>query len=160
MNHLFHQITWHQYLAAALIVAVIYYTFIILRCYRPELKKIRQRFGGNPGGEALQALQYPASETGVPESPLKTSVIQENHAQENISEDDILAGRLKACIAKAADKPFSPATLIPQLKQILQQCSDPAATARPAINHLIVTECEKTGTALLTEEEVDQWWES
>jgi len=49
--------------------------------------------------------------------------------------------------------------LIPQLKQILWEYESIAALDRSAINHLVVNECEKTGTALLTEEEVDQWWE-
>ena len=81
-----------------------------------------------------------------------------SHYYEEISDTDILGGQLRACIARAADQPFAPASLIAQLKQILKQHTALAPDERPAINHLVVSECEKTGTALLTEEEVDQWW--
>jgi hypothetical protein len=161
MNHLLRQITWNQYLATALITAVIYYLFIILRCYRPELQKLMQRFSGNLGGEALQVLRYQDFETDAPPVPaLQPLSAPENEARESISGTDILTGQLKACISKAADKPFAPEILIPQLKGILQEHQPMAASERPAINRLIVNECEKTGTALLTEEEADQWWES
>jgi len=159
MNHLFHQITWHQYLAAALIAAVIYYLTVILRCYQPELKKIRQRFSGKQSSDALEALQYQVPETKIAESATPAATISENYPQQGLSENDMLAAKLRAYIAKAADKPFAPAILISQLIQILQQYKDLAATGRAAINQLVVNECEKTGTALLTEEEVDQWWE-
>jgi hypothetical protein len=159
MNHLLHQITWHQYLATALIIAIIYYVVLVLRRYQPELEKIRQRFSSKQNGDALQALQYQAPETEIAAPATQAVTILENNPQESINESDILAGKLKVCIAKAADKPFAPAVLTPQLKTILQQHTDFAATERPSINHLVVNECEKTGTALLTEEEVDQWWE-
>lgn len=160
MNHLLHQITWHQYMATALIAAVIYYFVVIFRYYQPELRKIQQRLSGNQNGEVLQALQYQNSETETPPPITQVAAAQENPPQESVTKTDILTGQLKACIAKAADKPFAPATLILQLNGILQQHKDLAITARPAINHLIVKECEKTGTALLTDDEVDQWWES
>jgi hypothetical protein len=48
--------------------------------------------------------------------------------------------------------------LVSQLKQILKQHTALTVAERPVINHLVVNECEKNGTALLTEEEVDQWW--
>jgi hypothetical protein len=160
MNHLLHQITWHQYLVIALIAAIIYYLVVILRCYQPELRKIKQHFSGNQNREVLQALQYQDPETETPAPITQVTASQQNNAGESINENDILTGKLKACIAKAADKPFAPSTLILQLNGVLQQHKDLAITARPAINHLIVKECEKTGTALLTDDEVDQWWES
>jgi hypothetical protein len=158
MNHLLHQITWHQYLAFALIAAVIYYLVIILRCYQPELKKLRNRISGDQADSQLQALQYqPEEEPAAKIAP--PSPAPAEYQQESITDNDIIAGKLKACIAKAADKAFAPDALILQLKQMLHEHPDTAATDRPAINHLVVVECEKTGTALLTEEEVDQWWE-
>lgn len=158
MNHLLHSISWQQYLSAALVAAIIYYLVVILRCYRPELQNLQRRISGDKNDSQLQALQYqPVKE----EMTVATVPGQgrDPHNEESISENDILAGQLKACIAKAADKPFAPAILIPQLKQILQQNTAFPAPERPAISHLIVNECEKTGTALLTEDEVDQWWE-
>jgi hypothetical protein len=157
MNHLLQQISWQQYLSAASAAAIIYYIAVILSCYRTELETLQQRITGIKSTDELQALQYQtAEETALPPAPVHVSA---GYAPQDqiISDTDVLAGKLKACITRAADKPFAPAILIPQLKQILQDHQDSAAE-RPAISHLIVNECEKTGTALLTEEEVDQWW--
>lgn len=158
MNHLLHQITWHQYLSAAFVIAVIYYIVIILRCYRPELQNLQKRISGDKADNQLQALQYQPADEEIHPAPIQSQA-KYTPQQESINESDILAGQLKVCIAKAADKPFAPAILINELKHILQDYQHIAATERPAIDHLIVNECEKTGTALLTEEEVDQWWE-
>jgi hypothetical protein len=158
MNHLLHQISWHQYLTVALIAAIIYYLVVILRCYRPELQNLQRRISGDKQADHLQALQYLPADEEVKAAPVQHLTEQPYH-EEAITDTDILAGKLKACIIKAADKPFAPAILIPQLKKILKEHQHIAASERPPINHLVVNECEKTGTALLTEEEVDQWWE-
>jgi hypothetical protein len=158
MNHLLHQISWHQYLIVALLAAIIYYLVVILRYYRPELQKLQRRVIGDKPGEQVQALQYQPAEEDAPSAPVPNPG-KRPYPEDIISNVDFLAGELKACITRAADKPFAPAVLIPQLKQILLEYQSTAVSERPAINHLIVDECGKTGTALLTEEEVDQWWE-
>jgi hypothetical protein len=158
MNHLLHQISWHQYLTVALLAAIIYYLAVILRCYRPELPNLQRRISGDKPGEQLQALQYQPDEEAIIVAP-EHDRTEEPYHEEAITDTDILSGKLKACIIKAADKPFAPAILITQLKKILQEHQYIPAPDRPAINRLIVNECEKNGTALLTEEEVDQWWE-
>jgi len=158
MNHLLHQISWHQYLIVILVTAIIYYLVITLRYYRPELQNLQRRVSGDKLGEQLQALQYQPAEEEAPSASVQSPGERPYHG-EIISNTDFLVGELKACIARAADKPFAPAVLIPQLKLILLEYQSIAVSERPTINHLIVDECEKTGTALLTEEEVDQWWE-
>ena len=159
MNHLLHQISWHQYLTIAFAATIIYYLVVTLRYYRPELQNLQRRMSGDKAGEQLQALQYQPAEDEA-----KTALVQDLNQQpyhkDAVTDSDILAGKLKACIVKAADKPFAPAILVPQLKLILKENRHITASERPALSRLIVNECEKTGTALLTEEEVDQWWES
>jgi hypothetical protein len=158
MNHLLHQISWHQYLVIAFAAAIIYYLIVILRFYRPELQNLQRHLSGDQPGEQLLALQYQPDEEAIKAAP-EHDQTEEAYHEEAITGTDILKGKLKACIMKAADKPFAPTLLIPQLKNILQEHQDIAASGRPAINRLVVGECEETGTALLTEEEVDQWWE-
>jgi hypothetical protein len=157
MNHLFHQFSWHQYLGAALTIAIIYYLAVLLRCYRPELQNVQRRISGEQDDNTLAALQYQGQqdETAPATSDNRTEKPQQEEPQ--ITENDMLAGELRASIAQAADKPFAPAILLPKIRQILQKYNA-SALDRAMINHLIVNECEKTGTALLTEEEVDQWW--
>jgi hypothetical protein len=157
-----HHITWHQYLAAIIILAILYYLVIILRCYRPELQRIVKQLNGSGENSHLpEALQYQPG-TDKPEGNLEHANSfnqQQEYHQEALTGYDHLAAELKACIAKAADKPFAPAVLIPQLKKIIKtQTETIGQTDRQAVNELIVNECEKTGTALLTEDEVDQWW--
>jgi hypothetical protein len=159
MNHLFHQISWHQYLCAAFIAAIIYYLVVTLRYYRPALQKLQHHINGNKSNDPLEVLQYKPAEVEALSASVQ-SAGEYAYPGEIISNVDILTGELKACIAKAAGKPFAPAELIPQLKQILRDYQPIAATDRSVVNHMLVNACEKTGTALLTEEEVDQWWES
>jgi len=159
MNHLLHQISWHQYLTIAFAAAIIYYLVVTLRYYRPELQNLQRRMSGDNAGGQLQALQYQPAEEEVKAAPVQ-DLNQQPYHEDAVCHSDILAGKLKACIVKAADKPFAPAILMPQLKLILKENQHITASERPAISRLIVNECEKTGTALLTEEEVDQWWES
>lgn len=171
MNHLLQQITWHQYLTAALIATLIYYAVVILRYYRPELQQLKDRFSGNAHDDSLQALRNYSSEadsdTAVPTAPQNDLAARQPYqefpdepAQQLApTELDIISMKLKAVIERAADQPFSPAILIPQLQHILHEPQTFSDAEKAAISHLIVAECENTGTALLTEEEVDQWWE-
>jgi hypothetical protein len=157
------QITWHQYLTAILLLALIYYAVIILRYCRPEIQRLISQLQGNTeNNRQPDVLQYQAEDDSPVQDVKHPAPIDEYaEQQEGINEYDHLSGELKVCIARAADKPFAPAILIPQLKKILQIPREGiASTDRDAINELIVNECEKTGTALLTEDEVDQWWSS
>ena len=158
-----HHITWHQYLTAILLLALVYYAVIILRYYGPEIQRIINRLQGNKdNAQGPNVLQYQAEENSPVQNTERRATNEEYpEQQKGINEYDHFAGELKACIAKSADKPFAPAVLIPQLKKILQLPREGIASIdRDAINTLIVNECEKTGTALLTEDEVDQWWSS
>jgi len=158
MNHLLHAISWHQYLAASFVATIIYYVVVLLHCYRPELQKLQRRLSGDKPENQLQALQYLPDETAVPAASVNSQG-NPSYPQETISDTDIITAQLKACISQAAERPFAPAILVPMLQQILQQnTAISASPGRPAINHLVVNECEKTGTAMLTEDEVDQWW--
>lgn len=158
MNHLLQHISWNTYLTGVILFTIAYYLFIGARYYSSDLRSLFNRLSGQQtaANELPPVLQYqePAAEQPASAAP----VYHEPQQQQAPSDTDHLATRLKACIAIASEKPFAPAVLIPQLKKILQEHPELAATERPAINELIVNECEKTGTALLTEEEVDQWW--
>jgi hypothetical protein len=151
-------LSWTSYFQATALLLVIYYLFISLRFYRNELHHLFNRVASRTDNKQQlpEALQYREQEAG---NTTMAAARLEEPMQETPSDNDHLTVRLKACISQAADKPFAPAVLIVQLKKILQ---DPAAKGetidRELINARVVNECEKTGTALLTEDEVDQWW--
>jgi len=160
MNHLLQHVSWNIYLTGVTLLAAVYYLFIGARFYSAELHRLFNHLSGRQtaANQLPAALQY--QEADLPDSSAPVYNENREHQQQKMPSDtDRLTGRLKACIAFASEKPFAPAVLIPQLKKILQEHPALAASAeRPAINELIVDECEKTGTALLNEEEVDQWW--
>lgn len=154
-------LSWTSYLEIVVSLLIVYYAYILLRYYREELINIlpngrRQHYNSNPLA-ALSENEPLLSE--VAENPLRSSSNPDNQPDDSLAESDDLIRQLKQCIQVASEKPFSPAPLVTQLKKIVQTgTSLQHSPHRPAINELIVAECERTGTALLTEEEVDQWW--
>lgn len=171
MNKLFHAITWGNYLETLALVAIAYYAWIGWAYYRADIQKLIARLRGeDPDEHTLpEALRYPEEQ----ERPGHLNIIMDgpdaSHSQsaheyegtEHNSNPALQALRqqLSACIRSVADKPFAPAVLIPKLKKILNDYPDIAATPeRELINGYIVRECEETGTALLSDSEVDSWW--
>lgn len=163
MNKLLNPISWSAYIETLAVLAIAYYAYIGWTYYRPELQRLFARISGKPDEERQlpEALQYrdedpsatPATERAFPEEQ------QPGFYEAPVSTHQELANELTACIASATDKPFAPAILIPKLKKILNDYPDIAATPeRDEINALVVRECERTGTALLSESEVDMWW--
>lgn len=162
MNKLLNNISWGTYLETFAFIAVAYYAYIGWKYYRPEIRQLINRLTGHKHERnALPtALQYQAEETLQPETThteLSTDYEQTGSPFQGSTRS--LANRLTECIDQAADEPYAPATLTSQLKKILNDYPDIAATTdREAINALVANECEKTGTALLSESEVDTWW--
>jgi hypothetical protein len=162
MNKLLNPISWSTYIETIAILAIAYYAFIGWKYYRPEFQKLLARISGSKDGERQlpEALQY--RDEGPSAAPAMERVPDEQRPgfyEMPVSTHQELANELTACIASATDKPFAPTILIPKLKKILNDYPDVAATPeRDEINALVVRECERTGTALLSESEVDLWW--
>lgn len=163
MEHLLNNTTWKQYLYTALAAAVIYYAVIAWRYYRHEIKQLIARLSGKTDApeERPAVLQYPTEKTKPQQVNPAVIFPAEAYSQElpfgGTAND--LARQLRQCIDDAVEGPFAPQLLIPTLQKILHDYPDVAATNdREKINALIVSECENTGTALLSESEVDLWW--
>ena len=155
-----HQFTWHQYFITVVVLTIIYYLLILLRYYLPELQKLISPWHGCSSESPLpDVLRYEQTEKATPDQRAEDNK-RASPYPESPSEANHLSVQLNACISIAAEKPYAPDALIRQIKKILHEHSELAVSPeRPKINQLVVRECEKTGTALLTEEEVDQWWE-
>ncbi|MFD2871932.1 hypothetical protein ACFS5N_05600 [Mucilaginibacter ximonensis] len=135
LNHF----TWMQYLEALAVLLLIYYGVILAKYYLPELQ---QKINGTKPAVAapISALQFNEQPSNEQEEPLLTETEQ-------------LIAQLKQSIHRG----YEPA----EIKKILQNHPVIKDTPlRPAINELVVTECEKTDAALLTEAEVNEWWEA
>jgi hypothetical protein len=74
MNHLLHQISWHQYLTVTCLSAMIFYLAIILHRYRPELQNLQGRITGDKPNDHLRALQYEPPEEEITAPPVQAPV--------------------------------------------------------------------------------------
>jgi len=136
MNHF----TWTQYLETLAVLLIIYYVVVFFKYYLPEVQNKLQHNKPAPAA-AFSVLQY--------QEPVAT----EEAEDPLVRETETLISQLKLAIGEGYD----PAAI----RNILEDHPMIKDTAlRPAINELVVTECEKIGAALLTEAEVNEWWEA
>jgi hypothetical protein len=151
LNHL----SWTSYFEGIISLLVIYYVGIAIRYYRQDIKGLLGAETKTTPGLPDQLLYQQAS---VPANKASghRHLTDDNDPAHDISEADELIAQIKRHIAAAP----APAELIPQIKNIFQTYTAfKTSPHRAAINELVVSECEKTGAAGLSEDEVDQWWE-
>jgi hypothetical protein len=153
------QVSWTTYFEILILLAAVYYLFVLFRYYSDDVRQLTQKSRSQTSARQIpDALRYDQAEQIIYPA---AGTEQEQHRvifeQDNEATD--LSRQLKQCIQTASDKPFAPAVFIPQLKKLFRDNPQlQHSPHRDAINELVVQECEKTGTALLTEDEVDQWW--
>src|ERR1700744_4866952 len=117
---MFNQVSWTTYFEIVIFLAAVYYLFVLFRYYDADLHQLMQ--GRKPQTAERQipdALRY--------EEPTRVdypAVERYNEHKPEIFEQDTDAGSLipqvKQCIRSAADKPFAPAALIPQVKKLFR----------------------------------------
>ena len=116
------------------------------------------------GGRPLSVWHGPCVPTAQPDdtdtgSPAPGYLDPDNLPDDSITQADTLMKLVKNCIAAASDEPYARIVITRHIKKIFKEhTSLKNSPHRPAINELVVAECKKTGTVLLTEDEVDQWW--
>jgi hypothetical protein len=161
MNQLFNPISWSAYSEIILFLLIVYYAYILFKYYRDDLYRIMRPGQKEAGDQEIPAaLRYETPEpSGQNFITAASGGNPDNQPDGSLAEADQLISQLKQVIEAAAEKPFSPAVLIPQVKKLFAKSPSLGQSPhRPAINELVVSECERLGTALLTEDEVDQWW--
>jgi len=156
-------LSWASYWEAVIAVLVIYYAFVAIRFYTPDIRQLitRPSLKINAVNELPEQLVY--QEEAVADQGLPEEVIyaDDHYPDEDILEADELTISVKALVSAASGKPYAPDQLIPQLRSEFQKHQVLTNSPyRPAINELVVSECERTGVAELTEDEVDEWWNS
>jgi hypothetical protein len=155
LNHL----SWTNYFEAIMPLLVIYYVFIGIRFYAADIKRLFAPAGKDGPTKSLpdqllfKDTEYAAE--GLPEEV----IYGRDNCPDDIQQADELISLIKKRIATASGKPYAPASLLPALKATFRAYGSlKTSPHRPAINEQVVTECERTGVAELTEDEVDQWW--
>jgi hypothetical protein len=155
------QVSWTTFFEIVIFLAAVYYLFVLFRYYAGDLRQmVLPRTDATIDHQIPDVLRFEQPEElhQAHTEPLARAR-QESLPDESLEETAEIRGQLKQCIQSASGKPFAPAVLIPQIKKLFRDFPELRYSPhRPAINELVVQECERTGTALLTEDEVDAWW--
>lgn len=155
------QVSWTTFFEIIIFLAAVYYLFVLFRYYAGDIRQMLQpRSDETTDHQIPDALRFEQPEEvhhAHVEPVLRAG--PESLPDDTLEETSEIRGQLKQCIQRASGKSFAPAVLIPQIKKLFRDFPDlQFSPHRPAINELVVQECERTGTALLTEDEVDAWW--
>ncbi|MBN9293592.1 MAG: hypothetical protein J0G96_06400 [Flavobacteriia bacterium] len=148
-------ITWTEYLTTVGLMMIAYYTYVGLRYYPTELKRLlsmKKENGGfeDAGVNPLIEAEYEDEDEGF----------QGEDEQDEYSEVEALITSLTELIKKATEKK----AVLPEFKQSLRMVlrkypSVKETPFRSSINELIVSECAKSEYHTLSEGEVNRLWE-
>ena len=150
---MFSNISWTDYLFGVAVILTIYYLFVGIRYFLPEIK------------EAVTGKGKLNFKAAMPNDPALQEFLppDENHdfgeAEDQVfAEVQQLADGLKTAVA--AGKNLSRSELKQELLLVLREYPLIKHSAfRSAINELVVSECQKIGSVTLDEKEVDELWD-
>ena len=150
MNAIFDTISWTHYSQLLGLVLLIYYILISLSCFPAEVNYLFRYGSFRPRPQA----------DIDPFLSLDECILAVDKKEAAIApETEILLSALRIQIDEWKQQPCAPADVPRKLIAIIRQFPKPEdLTQRAAITQMLVAECEKTGIALLNEDEVDQWW--
>mgnify|MGYP000868614696 CR=1 FL=1 len=158
---MFTGISWTDYVAAVVILLVVYYAYVGVRYFSGDLRalltgKKKLHFRRVPqGDDEEEDTSYITETTSTPISP---STFEES-SDSDFEEVEHLIGRLKEVIADASGRELIPQEFSHYLRITLKEYPNiKNSPLRPSVNELIVSECEKYGTVTLSVEEVDRLW--
>jgi hypothetical protein len=162
MNTALNHLSWSMYLQSIAIGLLIYYIIIGLKYYRTEIQALYDRFYKKAAREDRlpEALIYQEEDNATDPALLEDEVSYVAEADEDMEQTEEFIRRFKKLVAQAADKSYAPATLIHSLQILFTEYPQiKNSPHRTAISELIANECEQTGTAQLSEDVVDAWWD-
>lgn len=156
---MFTNISWTDYFIAVIILLTIYYLFVGIRYYSRDIKDLLS-------GKRKLNLKTALANNSKGEYPL--TIERNNHPSEasfeettdkEFTEVEHLIERLKTLIADASHRKMIPQEFKQYLSLVLKEYpSVRNSSLRASVNELIVSECEKYGTVILKEDEVDLLW--
>jgi hypothetical protein len=147
-------ISWTDYIVTVSAIFFIYYLYISIRYYSDEIKNFLS------GKQKLRpSLNTDRAYDSNIEQPRDYPVSFENDSDESNTGTEQLTERLKSVIADAMDRQLIPQEFKQYLSMVLKEYPSIRYSAdRSCINELIVSECKKYGTAILSEDEVELLW--
>lgn len=151
-------ISWTDYIMAVGIALVIYYLFIGLKYYSEDIKDLlsgKRRFKLKPAPSVAHNRQHEQDVKSGPEE----FTGYENSRDDEFMELEHLIGRLKTIIEDASRRKMVPQEFKQYLTMILKEYpSIKDSPLRSSVNEMIISECQKYGTVILNEEEMDSLW--
>jgi|GEM_PF-1151341 len=140
-------ITWLQYFIAVLIILVPYYGYLLFRYYRSKLLN-RPRLQANVNYEDSQ--QYD-DDSGQPDF--------DSIPEDLFMQAQELIAKLKQLIGRVAAEGIDKKELLVNIKSFLDDYPALNTDAfRPAINEMVIVECDRNSSVSLVESEVDGLW--
>lgn len=142
-------ITWLQYFTAVLLILIPYYGYLFLRYYKS--KKI--------GFKTEKKASF--HEEDFPED-FENPEEQDFDAipEDLFTQAQELIEKLKALILRASNEGIEKTELLVNIKSELDDYPSLNIDAfRPAINELVIAECDRNSSVTLSEREVDGLWE-
>lgn len=155
---MFTNISWNNYIVIVVLLLVSWYLFVGLRFYPEELKDIVSRkrkpkfreTSGESDEETDDDLRHLDFEIIVSESAESETIFHEV---------DGLVKRLKNVFTEATERKMIKRDFEDYMRLVLQEyplLKD--SPYRSSVDELIVSECEKHGSVLLTQPEVEVLW--
>ena len=151
LNH----ITWTQYLCGILALTFIYYTWIVIRFYRQDL---RARYSGKKN-TFLQPLESPATEHQLPDQVIADQTITATqNGEKNFDRIESLIGELKSQIHQKQGG-TGETGLLEKLRTVIHAYPDlKDSPFRTSINEMIISECQLVEISPPDETELQQLW--
>jgi hypothetical protein len=159
----FSQLSWTQYLIFLASGLTIYYAIISYQYFRGGFCRLVDRFSVNTESTPQNKFIFSAASGSPATEKTTTEPAAEYHnelqADKGLIAAEMTIADIRALVKQLADEPHHPEVVKLQLQGILTvHDSTLLAPYRESVNHVIVSACEQYGIALLSENEVDEWW--
>ena len=155
-------ISWNNYIVVVVLLSMVWYLFVGFRYYFEEIKdlisgKRKFQFRGLIGSSIPKKdydFDYQKSDE------ILNTQVEFEIVDTDFNEVEDLVTKLKNAIIDATQKKLVKKEFEDHIRLILKEC--PALGNSPfrfSLNELIISECEKQESVLLTPQEVDALWE-
>lgn len=156
---MFTEITWATYLRVTAAVLFLYYTFLLLKLYFPQIR----------ASVSNEGMAFSATHNAVEANPASVARGQKSNLtptgefnEPGLNDYDIIeemVDRVKGTLKEAVTNQQPEDVLIGQLKVIVNDYPLLSkSNFRPSINEFIATESQQHGFTSITEEIAEQFW--
>lgn len=151
-------ISWSDYLITVIILSAVYYLFAGLKYFSKDI------IGVLSGKRKLRFKTSLSDNKSQSHSREEVQNHQENHGFEDTTNDEFasvetLIARLKMAIEESSQKRLIPQEFKKYLGNILKNYpSLRYSPLRSSVNELIISECQKYGRVIVSEDEIELLW--